>query len=258
MHRARLVALGQPTHRRAAATAAPGAVDDLRQRAAGTHACLHTAASARRARSTSSSGTLPSGAHGSMRSAYSASQRTTLPMPAEIRWSSRTSPIGCVAAREGPRALDRDGDAGRRRAGRARGCAGRGGGRCARDRAAPAPGRRTARRRARRREGEPGARGVPRHGSPRGRRATRRSSAGGSGGRARCRARRAGASPWPRPTRARGRRSPRRGRRAIHAGAERIHGVPTSGARRSAASSSVWPSGRASAFRAASGAGGRR
>ncbi len=40
MHRARLVALAAAAHRSAAATAAPRAVDDLRQRSAGAHAGL--------------------------------------------------------------------------------------------------------------------------------------------------------------------------------------------------------------------------
>ena len=46
-----------------------------------------------------------------MRRAYSASQRTTLPMPAATVWSSSTSPIGRVAC-AGARTLDGDRDAG--------------------------------------------------------------------------------------------------------------------------------------------------
>ena len=95
--------------------------------------------------------------------------------------------------------------------------------------------------------------------APRRRRARRPSCAGASGGCGRCRSLRADACRAPRPTRARGRRAPRRARAAPGSpGPRAATRWPTSGAMRSAASSRVCPSGRASASRAASGASGLR
>ena len=147
----------------------------------------------------------------------------------------------------------------RRRAGRARGCAVRGGARGARDRAARAPGRRTARRRSHRARAR-----ARRCGGERRHRLSLGIEVPAPVIR-RCEWRmrplsklRADACRAPRPTPARARRPPRRARAAPVAACRRPTRWPTSGAMRCAASSSVCPSGRASASRAASGASGLR
>ena len=95
MHGAVLVAQAPAAHRAAAATTArvrrrpPAAVARLRARPPGgsLRDCSSSAASV-------ASEMPPSGAQGSIRRAYRASQRTTLPMPAATPWSSSTSPTG--------------------------------------------------------------------------------------------------------------------------------------------------------------------
>ena len=111
VHDARLVALPAPAHGAAAAAAAPGAVDDLRQRArrARTPACS-TRRECSRSPVSVSSEMPPSGAHGSMRRAYSASQRTTLPMPAATRLVEQHLADRPRRVRPRARTLDGDGD----------------------------------------------------------------------------------------------------------------------------------------------------
>ena len=243
--------------RRAAARAEPVAVDRPRARAAGAHAGLQQrAATPRSSAAGSASGAPSSGAHGSTRRAYSASHRTTLPMPAATLWSSSTSPIGARAARARPRALDgqrrccgssssRSGPSGRRAGWRA-------------SRRAveqlehrPAELHRREPAGAQRRATRP--RGCARQRlRRRGRRARRRSCAGASGGCGRPRSAAAGACRGARRTRGRGRRARRRARGGACAARRARGDALDRRAARGAAprAASVWPSGRASASRA--------